>query len=239
MSRCFSLFLWVLCLSTLCVRAEILNVWTGRDVTLPERGVWKLSAENGELLASGNGDIRFHLPALESGTARNAVLTLDGKPRKLRLWSPEPLAGVYAGMLDLPEKSARLLFRYGLPQNLTRLPVIWFCRKYSPEFPGRLFFLFPEKGDFPLVLKGGWPVFSLRRTEIPGSLGASCGREAPELNLLGDFGCAVLRDPKRTVVVFSPGFDLEKLDNVILIRQLILESSLPEPPVRLERIGGD
>ncbi len=203
---------------------EVVNLWSGRDQTLPGNGAWSIAAEHGRILASGDGTVRFELPALADGATLDTVLTRDGKAQKVRFHSPKPLTGIYAGCQDLPKKKENRLIQYGLPAAFKRLPEIWFCGAFPPKVAGRLFFVFADRRDFPQNIGNDWESISLKRAKNPGRLSVLYDKKEQSLGLDGDFTYAMLRKNKKIVVVFSPEFDLEKIENVLLLKQLVEEN---------------
>lgn len=216
----FLLFLLALSLNA----DEVVNLWSGRDQTLPGNGAWSLAAEHGRILASGDGPARFELPALADGATLDAVLTRGGKTQKVRFHSPKPLTGIYAGCQDLSKKKEKLLIQYGLPAAFKRLPEIWFCGAFPPKAAGRLFFFFADRRDFPRNIGKDWESISLEHAKNPGYLSVLYNKNEQELKLDGDFTYAVLRKNNKLVVVFSPEFDLEKIENVLLLKRLAKEN---------------
>lgn len=202
----------------------VVNLWSGREQTLPGTGAWQLVAEHGRILASGNGEVRFHLPPLVAGTRLEAELKLDGRTRKVRLWSPMLLQGIDGGCLELPAKIEKLLGEYGLLKGLEKRPEIWLCRNFPPEGAGKLFLVFPDRRDFPLALGNNWTAISLLRAKIPGILSVLLDKEEQMLDNRGTFAYAVLRNEERKVVIFSPEFDFDEIENILLIKQLIEEN---------------
>ena len=198
----------------------VINVWSGREQIVPVRGgSWTLTAEHGRELASGQGPVTLNLPALKPGTSVDALLDVDGKRSKLRIWSPAILPGIACDspklkriFPDEPGAGAEILATDRFPDKIERAQ--------------KTILVFPEKRVFPLPLAGDWEEISLLRGDIPGTLGVSLDKKERTADNNGDWSCILLRNGERRIVVFSPGFDFSAVDNILLIRRLL---SLRQP----------
>ena len=224
-------FLFLLVFPAGLIAGEVLDLWSGREIVLPGTGGWTLSTGHGRVLRAGSDEARFTLPPLADGATLDATLNRGKESHKLRFHSPAPLTGVRASLIDLPPEKRTLFLQYGLPENPGGSPEIRFCGIFPPETEKiRLAFVFPERRDFPLRFEQEWEEISLRRTKNPGCLDIVSGRHDRQLDLDGTFTCAVLRRNGRTIVVFSPDFDLGKIENILLIQKLLEEERLWKKP---------
>jgi|GEM_PF-1783523 len=206
---------------------EVINVWSGREQTVPVKGgSWTLTAEHGRELASGQGPVTLNLPELKPGTSVDAVLDVDGKRCKLRIWSP----GILPFVIGCDSSKLSRIFHVDLraiaaPTNAAPAEIL-----ATDRFPDKLeraqktILVFPEKRAFPLPLAGDWEEISLLRGDIPGTLGALLDKRDRVADNTGDWNCIVLRNGERQVIVFSPGFDFTAVDNILLIRRLLMPS---------------
>ncbi|MDD2478361.1 MAG: hypothetical protein PHS31_00550 [Victivallaceae bacterium] len=202
-----------------------INVWSGREVVLSGNGDWQIAAEHGRILASGNGEVKLNLPPLNDGTSLDADLTLDGKTRKIRIWSPKPLVGIYAEIIDLSPKITKQLQQYGFPTAIKKPPEIRFCRNFSPHSDGRISLVFPDKWGFPLALGLDWEKISLCNAKIPGKLSVLLDKREQTADIVGSGSYIELVKGKSRIYVFSPEFNFDEIENVLLIKQLIKENS--------------
>ena len=199
-----------------------IDLWSGREVTLPGEGAWTLFAGHGRVLRSGTGDARFTIPALPAGATLEACLTRVEKNWDICFHSPAPLAGFPAESVELPAEKEALLHRYGVAQDGEEKSGIRFSGVFPAEMQNtRMVLVFPEQRDFPLSFGSGWTEILLRHAKEPGKLGVLSSRGEQRLDLDGTFSYAVLRREKQKVVVFSPDFDLGKIENILLIRSLL------------------
>ena len=205
--------------------AETVHLWSGREQSLPGTGKWELTAAHGRILASGDGEVRFFIPALADGTALDTVLTGNNMRKTLRFHSPKLLTGIHAGTLELPENRKKSLISLGLTPSWREKPQIWFCGNFPPAAEGRIFLVFPDRRDFPVNIGNVYDEVSMLRAKNRGSLSVFCDRKEQQLDLNGDFFCAVLRRDKKTIVVFSPDFDPDNIESVLLIKQILKEES--------------
>lgn len=225
---------WCVLTLALC-GTEVVNLWSGRPVTLSGCGKWEISAGNGRILASGDGEIRLELPALEAGTALDTELTLNGEKRKLRFHSPQPLTGWnLVSDNTLPPRQLRRLIELGMgmlaePPSLRPDEIAvsggFFLSPGGTESPGsKLTLCFPDKRDFPLVIGGNWEEFSGGRAKNPGVLSVYYDRKELKLDLRGDLTYLKLESPGRRIVIITPDLDWDNIDNVLFIRQLMEEA---------------
>lgn len=208
---------------------EVINVWSGREQAVPVKGgSWTLTAEHGRELASGDGAVTLNLPELKPGTSVDAVLDVDGKQWKIRIWSP----GILPCLILCDSSKLSRIFHVDLraiaaPTNAVPAEIL-----ATDSFPDKIeraqktILVFPGKQAFPLPLAGDWEEISLLRGDIPGTLGVSLDKKERTADNNGDWSCIVLRNGERRVAMFSPGFDFTAVDNILLIRRLL---SLRQP----------
>lgn len=193
----------------------MINIWSGREQTVPVKGgSWTLTAEHGRELASGSGAVTLNLPALKPGTSVEAVLSVDGKRCKLRIWSPAILPAIACDspklkriFPDEPGAGAEILATDRFPDKIERVP--------------KTVLVFPEKRAFPLPLAGDWEEISLLRGDIPGTLAVLLDKRDRVADNTGDWSCIILRNSEFRVALFSPDFDFTAVDNILLIRRLL------------------
>lgn len=206
--------------------SEMMDLWSDREIVMPGTGKWELTSFHGRILATGNGEARFSIPPLVSGTTLDAALIRNNRKQRLRFHSPKPLTGINAGMLELPEKQKRALIRLGVPSSSKKdRPEIWFCGAFPPNGTGRIFLVFPDRRDFPMNIGNVYDEISLIRAKNHGRLSVLYEKKEQLLDLTGVFFCAVLRKGEKTTVVFSPEMDLDEIENILLIKQILKEES--------------
>ncbi|MDD3155420.1 MAG: hypothetical protein PHS41_11185 [Victivallaceae bacterium] len=187
--------------------AEPVNLWSGRSQNLPGTGKWVLAAEHGRVLGSGEGEARVDIPALADGATLDAFLTRNGKPQKVRFHSPRPLTGVSIPEVD-NNRTAQKLSALGA----------------QTENKGKIGFRFPDKCDFPLNLGADFEVITMLRAKNPGQLSVLYDKKEQFLDINGDFTCAILRKGLKITIVFTPEFDLDNIENVLLVKQRLKEN---------------
>ncbi|OQA87552.1 MAG: hypothetical protein BWY31_00720 [Lentisphaerae bacterium ADurb.Bin242] len=206
---------------------DVTDLWSGREQTLPGNGAWILAAEHGRILSSGNGDVKIHFPALEDGSTLDAVLTCGEKRQKVKFHSPKPLIGLTMVSDNTAGRRVSTLHRYGVgllaEPPLAHPGALLVTSQWPNQFNNERILLFPDKRDFPLNIAGNRKEISLHCAKNPGSLSVLYDKKEQVLDLRGTFSYVVLRDGKRKVVVFTPEFDLDQIDNVLFIRQLAEE----------------
>ncbi len=207
---------------------EVLNLWSGREITLPGNGNWTLFAEHGRILATGNGEIRFEVAALERGMSLDAKLTIGKKSQKIRFYPPELLYGInITSDNTVSDKILSALIEMGA--GLLAEPSF-----VHPEIPAvvgllpenavnKITLCFMGKSDFPLDIKQKWEKISVVRAKNPGTLGISYNKDEQIMDNSGNLTYIMLQHDNRCVVIFSPEFDLDLIDNVLLIKQIIEE----------------
>lgn len=197
----------------------IINVWSGREQSVPVAGgSWTLAAEHGRELASGEGAVTLNLPALKPGTFVDALLTVGETPRKLRIWSPSILPALSC---DSPKLKRIFYDKLGVTKEAaTILATDRFPEKGSEE--AKTVLVFPAKRAFPLSLEGAWDEISMLHGDVPGTLGVILDQKERTADNNGDWSCIILRRGKRRVAVFSPDFDFAAVDNILLLRRLLI-----------------
>ena len=203
---------------------ETIHLWSGRLVTLPGNGSWQICAEHGRILASGNGDVRVELPPLEPGTALDADLIRNGKKRKLRFHSQKMLHRHVATVDNSLPDSVPL---YKLGCGILAEPSI--VRSDQPTFTGNFpetlscfrTFCFPDKRDFPLTIGKKWDSVSAFRAKNPGTLSVLYDKKEQILDMTGNFTYILLKFEGKQLFIFSPDFNLDNVDNVLLLKELL------------------
>ncbi len=212
-----SLVLLLLCFRP--VAEEAVAVWSGREVVLPGNGAWRLESGHGRILASGNGEVRFELPPMTDGTSLDTVLVVNGEKRKVRVWAPR--------LLNIPPSGIPGLDRHLLsPPPPAEGANIRAGNEFDPESrPGKILLVFPDKRDFPLELGGGWERIAWNTARLPGCLGLSVEKRERCADVNGTGSYIELEKKGKRVFLFSPLFDFDKIENILLIQKLIKESA--------------
>ncbi len=199
----------------------VLNLWSGKWCELPGQGKWQLVAKYGRVLAEGNGNIRFQIPALQAGSSLDASLIIDGKNQKLCFHSPRLLSGLSAEVRDLSLKDEKILHSLGLRIEQKNESNIAFAGNMTENYSGKLLFVFTEKNDFPLKPGEKWTKISLHRRKKSGCLSVLFNAQEKILDNNGEYTYIQLERNDRAVAVFSPDFDMENIENALLIKYII------------------
>lgn len=215
------LILLMFLMSLSIVANEQINIWSGREVVLPGNGVWQLKSEHGRVLLSGNGEINLNLPALNAGTTLDADLMLNGESQKIKIWSPQILENLEA-IIDFDDDITRKLKSYGLVFNGKKTPNIVFVRALPLEFKDEeIVLVFTSKWDFPLNIGSTWNEVSLKITKNLGLLGMIIDKREQIIDTNGNGSYLRLQKGKSYVYIFSPDFDFDNVDNIILIKTIM------------------
>ena len=143
---CFMLYFFILALPSLWGADELaLNLWSGKLCDLPGYGKWQIAAKHGRVLAEGNGNIRFQIPALQAGSSLDAYLIINGKKQKLCFYSPRILRGISAVTYDLNLKCKKGLQSLGVNIEQKKESNIAFAGYMPESYSGKLLFVFTEK----------------------------------------------------------------------------------------------
>ncbi len=199
----------------------VLNLWSGKSYDLPGNGKWQIVAAHGRVLSEGNGNIRFQLPALQVGTVLEAYLKTGTEKQKLCFYPPRIFTGIPATAFDLSLKYEKLLQNMGIILKEKSKQDIGFASHITEDFSGKMMFVFPGEKDFPLKLDEKWTTISLYRTKNYGCLSVSYNEKEKVLDNNGNCTYAIMKKNNRVVIVFSPDFDLENIENVLLIKYII------------------
>ncbi len=198
---------------------EVTDVWSGQEASLSGNGTWRLESGHGRILASGVGEVRFTLPAMTDGTNLDAVLVVNGEKRKVRVWAP--------ALLNLPKSGIP-----GLDRRLLSPPPpeegadVRAVQEFDPENQaGKILLVFPDKRDFPLPLGNGWDRVSWNTARIPGCLALSLDRKEKCADVNGSGAYLELEKKGKRVILFSPSFDFSRIENILLIKNLIRENA--------------
>lgn len=204
---------------------DIVNVWSGRTQSVPcvSPGKWKLVAGHGRVLAGGNGEVSFNLPPLKAGSFVDAVLEAEGCSRKIRIWSPR-LLGFSMACADSRLKQVL----GGTDENTAgdSKPDILIAsemQSIADLNDYRICLVFPDKFEFPLKLEPGWREILLCRAVIGGQLSVMIDDREQSIDKSGDFSYVVFNGKGARLVLFSPGFDFDKIENILLIKKLLEE----------------
>ena len=203
---------------------ETIHLWSGRLVTLPGNGSWQICAEHGRILASGNGDVRVELPPLEPGSTLDAELIRNGRKRKLRFHSREVLRGHVATMdHSLPDSVPLYQLGCGIlaEASIVRPDKPTFTGNFPETLSSFLIFCFPDKRDFPLAIGKKWDSVSAFRAKNPGTLSVLYDKREQILDMTGDFTYILLKTGEKQLFIFSPDFNPDNVDNVLLLKQLL------------------
>ncbi len=206
-----------------------INLHAGRLQEIPvpvaEGEKWELIAEHGRLLGEGTGKASVQVAELEPGTSLDAIFKTGKNQEKLRFWSFPLLSFEIQAESSKLERIFNTQLRAGtVPPE--KEPVIVATEHidqtvFKPQ--KKIFLVFPDKSEFPLDLVGKWEGISLHRAKISGTLGVILEKKERTLNLDGDFSYAILRRGPQKVIVFSPGFEFDEIENIVLIRKLLQE----------------
>lgn len=202
--------------------AEPLDLPTGREITLPVEvhGAYRLEAENGRILATGNADgqPRFYLAPLKPGTSVPVKLIADQQCIPLLLHSPQPLAGIRARFNLRPELRRKLIDAgVAVDENSDTL----LTDTLNDNGKARRTLLFPRTSDLPLALPERWRSIRLIRTKIPGTLGVLSDERREFVDRKGRASCIELSDEGSRLIVFSPEFDCSRLEYVLLFHSML------------------
>lgn len=221
MKRLFAILLFlVIALPFLYADNAVLNLWSGKLYDFPGDGKWQLVAAHGRVLAEGNGCIRFQLPALPAGSSLDAYLENGGKKQKLCFYSPRLFTGIQATAFDLNIKHEKILQNSGVLLVSLKGKSIGFATHIVENFPGKILFVFPQKKDFPLKLDDKWTTISLHHTKNSGRLSVLYNEKEKILDNNGSCTYVKLKKRGRYVIMFSPDFDLENIENALLIKHI-------------------
>lgn len=219
---CFMLYFFILALPSLWGADELaLNLWSGKLCDLPGYGKWQIAAKHGRVLAEGNGNIRFQIPALQAGSSLDAYLIMNGKKQKLCFYSPRILRGISAVTYDLNLKCKKVLQSLGVNIEQKKESNIAFAGYMPESYSGKLLFVFTEKKDFPLKLGREWTKISLYRSKNSGCLSVLYNVQEKLVDCNGECTYIQLEQDNRVVIVFSPDFNMENIENALLIKYII------------------
>jgi hypothetical protein len=213
--------LFALLAALTCAHGGTVELWSGKWCELPGSGKWQLVAKHGRVLASGNGSIRFQLPPLKAGTTLNADLKTANGVKKLRFHSPAPLSGITATEFELPAAQLKLLKNYGVNFTEKSNTNIVFSSSIQKLPPGKLQLLFTQKADFPITFEKTWKTICDCDVSAPGSLGINFTKQEKIIDNNGEYNYITLEKDQRKLVIFPPGFDLNNIENVILLKYII------------------
>lgn len=219
---CFILYFFIFVLPCLWGADDaVLNLWSGKWCDLAGQGKWQIAAKHGRVLAAGNGNIRFQIPALQADSTLDAYLIMHGKKQELCFYSPLILSRVSAEAFDLDLKCEKVLQSLGVSIKQKKKSNIAFASYIAESYSGKLLFVFTEKKDFPLKLGGEWTKTSLHRTKNSGCLSILYNAQEKLVDCNGECTYIQLEQDNRVVIVFSPDFNMENIENALLIKYII------------------
>lgn len=197
------------------------EVESGKPQPLPLAGGWTLRAEHGRVLAEGVGEVTLDLPAMEPNTRLEAELTVGSSKYPVRIWAPRQLEGLAASFRGSDALKKKLTAR-GLGEAAAGAEVkIVVADRLLPDVEAPLLLVFPDRRDFPLKLGEGYERVTLQPGPGDGKLGITFDNKTRTLDVNGNGIYLELLAGKRRTVIFSPGFELEKITNTLLLKKLI------------------
>ncbi len=199
---------------------EVMNLWSGQDIVLPQHGKWQIIAPHGRILTSGNGRVTFQIPALVAEATLDATLIINGKSQDVKFYSPKVLVGKSAFLSD--EYFFKKLTQYGIKNQDCN---IFFARALPKNINDGKTFVFPDKLDFPLPLGDKWQEISMFRAKILGTLSVLIDKKEQFADINGDFSYIMLKKDNKELIIFSPNFNFDNIDNIILLKKLIERES--------------
>jgi len=218
-----------------------LNIWSGREQVLhfQARESWVLLAEHGRQLSGQPraGKISLTLPPLVIGSTETARLLVDGQEvARVTIWSAQILAGLAAVLTGANGAVATALQQNGLlpdqrEQTKNSISIVSSTEQATP--PG-LSLLFADRRDFPMQIAPIWTDFSFHRAKNPGCLSVLYNEKEQLIDCQGDLSHIVLSEKKpgqdgkihRRLVVFTPDFAFQDIENIILLKTIIKEHGL-------------
>ncbi|MGE4565723.1 MAG: hypothetical protein AB7F32_12680 [Victivallaceae bacterium] len=197
------------------------DVESGKPQALPLTGDWTLRAEHGRVLAEGAGEVTIDLPAMEPNTKLEAELTVGKRNYPIRIWAPRQLEGFAASFRSGDALKRKLVVR-GLGEEADKAKAkIVVADRLSADVAAPLLLVFPDRRDFPLKLGDGYDQVILQPGPGDGKLGITFDNKTRTLDVNGNGIYLELLSGRRRTVIFSPGFDLGKITNVLLLKKLI------------------
>ena len=214
----------VVCTTEKVFAEATIDLWSGQENRLPYSGIWQVATEHGRVIASGNGPVRFAVPELTDGTTLTAVLSVGKEQFRLRFHSSKVLNGMAFSADGDDVKLIKILSKYGgVLKNRGSAAEIqppWVSMRWEKDFPGEYALFFPSKYDFPLDAGKEWTGIRFVKTGSGGSLSLTFDKKEQILDLNGTFTYAILQSVKKTAIVFTPSFDLNRIDNILLVKKL-------------------
>jgi hypothetical protein len=204
----------------------VIHVWSGREQALPvpAGASWALVAEHGRELVSGSSQdgARLYLPALQSGARESASLFVNGKKQAtVHIWSPEILAGFAAKLTESGERLSAELRKHGL--KFREDAEICFTETPADDNQAALILCFPQRREFPVPIRDHWAEISLHHTKKGGILSVLYDKREQIVDSTGNLGYILLKAEKRRRYLFSPDFDFQSIDNILLLKTILEE----------------
>ena len=214
-----------------------LNIWSGQDheLAFQARESWLLLAEHDRRLDGKTtpGQVVVSLPPLVSGSTETATLIIDGRAAaRIVIWSPQILAGQDADLADANHTVAEALTRQGLQSRHAGAANYAVSVIASPTQarPVGLSLLFADRRDLPITIAPQWSDVAFGRAAKPGRLGVIYDGKEQIIHDHGHLAYVVLSEKhladnkvKSRLVIMTPDFDFQDIDNVVLLQSLIQE----------------
>ncbi len=215
-----------------------LNIWSGQDNKLDFQAQesWLLMADHDRRLdgQAVAGQVVVRLPPLVAGSTETAKLIVDGKAvARIAIWSPKILTGLEADLADARSTVADALTRQGLLQSKRTeaadhaVSVVASPKQARPK---GLSLLFAERRDLPVTIEPRWSDIAFGRSTQPGHLGVIHDDKEQIIYDRGNLAYVVLSEKhladkkiKSRLIILTPEFDLQDIDNIVLLKSLIKE----------------
>lgn len=215
-----------------------LNIWSGQNHKLHFRAreSWLLLAEHGRRLdgKAAPGQVVVRLPPLVAGSMETAKLIVDGRAAaRIVIWSPQILAGLDADLADANRAVAEALTRQGLTQSRRAGPAnhaVCVVAAPAQTRPIGLNLLFTDRRDLPVTIDPKWSDVAFGQAARPGRLGVVYDDKEKLVHDHGNLVFVALSEKhpadnkvKSRLVILTPNFDFQDIDNIILLKSLIQE----------------
>jgi len=204
----------------------VIHVWSGREQALPvpAGASWALVAEHGRELVSGSSQngARLYLPPLQPGAQESASLLVNGKKyATVHIWSPEILAEFAAKFTEPGGRLSAELRKHGL--KFREDAEICFTETPACDNQAELILCFPQRREFPVPIRDHWAEISLHHTKKGGILSVLYDKREQIVDSTGNLGYILLKAEKRRRYLFSPDFDFQSIDNILLLKTILEE----------------
>ena len=194
---------------------------------------WLLLAERDRRL-DGQAAVSRRSLSLVAGSTEKAKLIVDGQPvARIVIWSPKILAGLEADLADARRTVADALTGQGLLQSKRTkaadraVSVVAAPTQARPE---GLSLLFAERRDLPVAIESRWSDVAFGSSTQPGRLGVIYDDKEQIIYDRGNLTYVVLSEKRLAVhkaksrlIILTPDFDFQNIDNIVLLKSLIKE----------------